>query len=119
MTLKDIIKQEEKIKKMLEDIKTEIKQEAKNIELEGVTKICDNPNVVTVKLSDLKNNNWSPDYYSATTQANHICEALTGAKTATSFINMIRKIIDNKYVTISNTRYQIRDEFIEVLKKYI
>ena len=119
MTLKDVIKQEKKIKKMLKEIKAEIKQKAKNIELEGVIKICDNPNIVTVKLSDLKNNNWSPDYYSAETQANHIITFLENTTTATSFIEKIQKIIQNKEVVISHHKYSVRDEIIDVLKKYI
>ena len=115
--LQDVLKIEQSITTLIDDLKEQIVAETSEKLLDGVTVIS--KNICTVKLSNLKHNIWSPEYYLPDKQAEYVGKALEGISTAHSFISKVKTIIDDGFVKIGQNHYRLNDNTISVLKKYL
>lgn len=114
--LSDIIKLENTINKMLEEIKQNIFKEVNNAKFDNVNSIS--KNISVIKLSNLINNVWNPECYIASAQAEIIAKKFENITTTKQMINTINDIIKNKYIVINNNKYPLNPVIINILLKY-
>lgn len=117
MDLTEISRVEKKIAQMLGELKDQIQQEVRDNPLEGVKPLA--RNMVEVSFSNLQRNVWSPDFYIQDIQANIVAKSFNGVSSATSFLKKLREIVENKSVKIGSTRYQLNNNTLTVLEKYL
>lgn len=119
MTLSEIMKAENERESSLQDIKLSLSKEIEEIKLDYVKTISSSPDVVIVKFSQLKNNIWSPEYYSQHKQAEYISKAIGKIETGNGLYEKLQEIINNKYAKIEGdkNKYPINDETIKIIKE--
>lgn len=117
MDLTEISRVEKKIAQMLGELKDQIQQEVRDNPLEGVKPLA--RNMVEVSFSNLQRNVWSPDFYIQDIQADIVAKSFNGVSSATSFLKKLREIVENKSVKIGSTRYQLNNNTLTVLEKYL
>jgi len=115
--LTEISRVEKKIAQMLGELKDQIQQEVRDNPLEGVKPLA--RNMVEVSFSNLQRNVWSPDFYIQDIQADIVAKSFNGVSSATSFLKKLREIVENKSVKIGSTRYQLNNNTLTVLEKYL
>lgn len=117
MNTKELLQLEKQIKEMLQEIIDSITDSIKNKPNENIKPISSNPVIFTLRLSEIENNIWSPEYYSSIRQAKVIKTALEGTITVTSLINKLQTIIDNKFViTKSSGKVRLNKYTLQILE---
>ena len=115
--LKELLEVEKSIKTMINELKQRIIKETVETPLDGVKPIS--KNICIVKMSNLQYNVWSPEYYLPEKQAEYVEKSLESVSTIHSFVEIIKKTIEQKYVKIGQNRYRLNENTISVLKKYL
>lgn len=115
--LHEILKIEQSISNMIEDLKTQIIDDISGKPLDDVTTIT--KNICIVKLSKLRKDVWSPEYYLPYKQAEYVGHAIKDIPTIHSFISKISEIIKSEYVKIGQNKYRLNDATLSILQKYL
>lgn len=117
--IQKLVEVERYIADMIKRITSEIRNEIETNPMDGVTPLGNR--CYSVKLSTVSNNGliMSPEYYSATKQAEYVEEYLGNCKTATDLISRIDKMIAEKTIKrTGNDIVRLNDKTIGILKKY-
>lgn len=116
MKLNEILKVEASVATMINDLKNQIVNEVAETPLANVTVLS--KNTVSVKMSMLSHNVWSPEYYIPGVQAEYVKKALNNITTAHSFVKKIEEMIEKSGVKIGPNLHRFNDTTISILKKH-
>ena len=115
-TIASILEAERNANLVIEQEKQKIVSDIQNCDLKNVKSLA--PNIVVVKLSQLQNNVWSPDYYIMEKQALYVRQFMSGAKTVTMLMERLKTMIDDGYVKIGTSRYRLNEKTIEIIRNH-
>ena len=115
-TIANILEAERNATLVIEQEKQKIVSDIQNCALKNVKSLA--PNIIVVKLSQLQNNVWSPDYYIMEKQALYVRQFMSGAKTVTMLMERLKTMIDDGYVKIGTSRYRLNEKTIEIIRNH-
>lgn len=115
--LSDVLRIEESIQDLLNNVKARIVEDIKNTNLPHVKKI--NSFCVVVKFSQIERNIWSPEYYIQDKQAEYVNTAISSCSTAITLLKKLQTIIEDRKVKIGKNVHYLNDATISVLEKHI
>lgn len=115
--LKSALNLEKSVREMLIELRAQLYKDVSKAKSDDIKTI--KPNMVIVKCSNLDGLVLTPSYYIPSSQAEAIDKKLNGVKTATTFINELQKMIDEKKVKNGNNATRLNSKTIEVLEKHL
>ena len=116
VSLQEILRIEQSISELLKTARNDIIKEIETTEIEGVKKI--NDFCCVVKLSKLRNNIWSAEYYLPRVQASYVKTALASVKTAAAFVEKVADMVENRRVKIGKNVYYLNDTTVGILMRH-
>lgn len=116
MNINDVLEMEKSVEKMISQLKEQIIKEIEETPLKDVKPIASN--IVVIRLSQIQNNIWSPEYYIPSVQAQYVDAALSNISTAHSFMKKVDEMIEKRGVKIGVNFHRLNDATISILKKY-
>ena len=116
MNLNEILEVEKSVATMVCDLKEQIAKEIAETPLKDVKPIAEN--IVIVRLSCLRHNVWSPEYYIPSVQADYVRKALDSVTTAHSFVKKMEEMIEKRGVKIGVNFHRFNDKTVSILEKY-
>lgn len=116
MNLNKILEVEKSVATMVCDLKEQIVKEVSETPLKDVKPVAEN--IVIVRLSCLRHNIWTPEYYIPSVQADYILKALDGISTAHSFVKKMEEMIEKRGVKIGMNFHRFNDQTVSILEKY-
>ena len=116
-TIKEIIAMEKSIADMLCELTDQIAEVTSEASMDGVKQLA--PNVVSANFSSLDSWICCPYYYTQSAQANAVERKLKESKTATSFIDKIQTMVNEKKVKLGNEVIRLNPKTIEILQSYL
>ena len=119
LSINEIIKFEQEVEKLITLLQKEICYKISQSIIKGVSKINDNPNIITISFSNLDNTILSATYYNAVAQANIVKAALQSAKNMNAIQNKLKDMIENRCVVVNKVRETLNPATIKILTDYL
>ena len=118
-SIKEIITLEQEIEKLITLLQKEICCKISQSIITGVSKVNENPNIITISFSNLDNTNLSASYYNMTAQANIVRTALQSAKNMNAIQSKLKNMIENRYVIVNKVKEVLNPATIKILSDYL
>lgn len=117
-SVQEAIALEGRLKALADSIVVDIVEEIRRHPLAGVRQLSVSPSCFVVRFSSLLGENWSPEFYSAESQARLVESALRGLRdfSVHGIVAKIRQMVSASYVSVDHTPYGLNPETLAVLR---
>jgi hypothetical protein len=115
-SLANVVEMEKSIAQMLSEFSKHISKTTEEASMDGVNKVGNG--AVMVNSSNIVNGIICPSYYLQSIQASVVEKKLSGAKTATEFVERLNAMIAEQKVKIGNETVFLNNATLDVLRSY-
>ena len=115
--LKKVLELEKSVQEMLSELLKNLSSNIEDKPLDGVTQI--GKHAASVSMSSIQNTILSPSYYIQSCQAEAVEKKLEKVKTATHFVEEVKKMVKEKRVKNGSDVVMLNTSTIKVLNDYV
>lgn len=116
----EIVRMEKSVSQLIQKTVSELVEKIRSTPVPDVKPIRESPCCFVINASVLfGGRSWSPEYYSASSQASIVEKALAGISTATALQKKLAGMLESKSVKFNGTTYVLNDTTLKAISEIL